>query len=69
VIVPDDSVILVKVLDTSPVYMTIDGQVGELLQEGDHVICRRSQYSISLVRPPDMMFFDVLREKLKWGER
>ena len=24
---------------------------------------------ISLVRPPDMMFFDVLREKLKWGER
>jgi NAD+ kinase len=69
VIVPDDSVIQVKVLETSPVYMTIDGQVGELLREGDRVICQHSQYSISLVRPPDMMFFDVLREKLKWGER
>jgi len=69
VIVPDDSVIQARVLDTSPVYMTIDGQVGELLREGDRVVCRRSQYSISLVRPPDMMFFDVLREKLKWGER
>jgi NAD+ kinase len=69
VILPDDSVIQVKVLETSPVYMTIDGQVGELLREGDRVICRRSQYSISLVRPPEMMFFDVLREKLKWGER
>jgi NAD+ kinase len=69
VIVPDDSVIQARVLDTSPVYMTIDGQVGELLKEGDRVVCQRSQYSISLVRPPDMMFFDVLREKLKWGER
>ena len=69
VIVPDDSIIQVKVLETSPVYMTIDGQVGELLREGDRVICQHSQYSISLVRPPDMMFFDVLREKLKWGER
>lgn len=69
VIVPDDSVIQVKVLETSPVYMTIDGQVGELLREGDRVTCQRSQYSISLIRPPEMMFFDVLREKLKWGER
>jgi len=59
----------VIVLYNSPTYMTIDGQVGEILESGDRIICRRSEHCISLVRPPDMMFFDVLREKLKWGER
>ena len=33
------------------------------------VVCRSSHYSLHLVRPPRMMFFDVLRQKLKWGER
>ena len=69
VIVPDESEIEVIVLYNSPTYMTIDGQVGEILESGDRIICRRSEHNISLVRPPDMMFFDVLREKLKWGER
>jgi NAD+ kinase len=69
VIVPDESEIQVIVLYNSPTYMTIDGQVGEILESGDRIICRRSEHCISLVRPPDMMFFDVLRKKLKWGER
>jgi NAD+ kinase len=69
VIVPDESEIQVIVLYNSPTYMTIDGQVGEILETGDRIVCRRSEHCISLVRPPDMMFFDVLREKLKWGER
>ena len=69
VIVPDESEIEVIVLYNSPTYMTIDGQVGEILESGDRIVCRRSEHSISLVRPPDLMFFDVLREKLKWGER
>ncbi len=50
-------------------YFTVDGQVGGLLMRGDTVACRRSENSISLVQPPEMMFFDVLREKLKWGDR
>ena len=33
------------------------------------VICRSSEYALHLIRPPRMMFFDVLRQKLKWGER
>lgn len=69
VIVPDESEIQVIVLYNSPTYMTIDGQVGEILEAGDRIVCRRSRHCISLVRPPDLMFFDVLREKLKWGER
>jgi NAD+ kinase len=50
-------------------YLTIDGQVGELLKRDDYVLCRRSPHSISLIQPPNMLFFDVLREKLKWGGR
>ena len=69
VIVPDESEIQMIVLYNSPTYMTIDGQVGEILESGDRIVCRRSEHCISLVRPPDLMFFDVLREKLKWGER
>lgn len=70
VLVPETSVI--RVLSHGPdesVYLTIDGQVGTPLREGDTVICRSSRYSLLLIRPPHQMFFDVLRQKLKWGER
>jgi NAD+ kinase len=70
VLVPETSII--RIISHGPdesVFLTIDGQVGEPLQEGDTVICRTSQYFLHLVRPPHQMFFDVLRQKLKWGER
>ncbi len=51
------------------VYLTIDGQVGSPLREHDAVLCRSSDASLYLIRPPRMLFFDVLRAKLKWGER
>jgi NAD+ kinase len=70
VIVPDDSEIQVINHDADhTAYLTIDGQVGELLRQGDRVVCRRSECTISLIHPPSMTFFDVLREKLKWGGR
>jgi NAD+ kinase len=70
VIVPDGSVIRVEVLATDhATYLTIDGQVGELLKQGDRIVCRSSDHSVSLIRPPSLLFFDVLREKLKWGGR
>ena len=28
-----------------------------------------SDFDVLLIRPPDKTFFDVLRQKLKWGER
>lgn len=68
-IVPDTSVIQVLVHGEEGTYLTIDGQIGEPLSKGDLVICRSSPKTIQLIRPPKMLFFDVLREKLKWGER
>ncbi len=70
VIVPETSVI--RVVSRSPddsVFLTIDGQVGASIKEGDALVCRSSHSSLLLIRPPRMQFFDVLRAKLKWGER
>jgi NAD+ kinase len=70
VLVPETSVI--RVISRSPgesVFLTIDGQVGNPIRDGDTLVCRSSDYTLRLVRPPHMMFFDVLRQKLKWGER
>ncbi len=69
VIVPDTSVIQILIHGEEGPYLTIDGQIGEPLSKGDLVICRSSPKTIQLIRPPKMLFFDVLREKLKWGER
>jgi NAD+ kinase len=70
VLVPETSVIRINSHGPDEsVYLTIDGQVGEPLREGDTVVCRSSRHYLLLVRPPRMMFFDVLRQKLKWGER
>ncbi|MCU1257828.1 MAG: kinase [Bryobacterales bacterium] len=70
VIVNSSSVITVvcRAEDQSS-FLTIDGQVGEPLRENDRIACRSSAHSLHLVSPPKQMFFDVLRQKLKWGER
>ena len=70
VVVPSDRVIHLTV-DTQDgaSFLTIDGQVGEPLRRGDTLTCRSSETTIRLVRPPRQKFFDVLRQKLKWGER
>jgi NAD+ kinase len=70
VLVPDTSVIhVVSRAESDTAYLTIDGQVGEPLEQNDKIICRRSEKCVLLIRPPRMLFFDVLREKLSWGER
>jgi NAD+ kinase len=70
VIVPETSIISVlNRAGDSDTYLTIDGQVGEPLRSGDRVVCSRSPHVLQLIRPPKSMFFDVLRQKLKWGER
>jgi len=49
-------------------YLSVDGQVGMPLHDGDRVRCRKSDYHVQLLRVKGT-FFDVLRTKLKWGQR
>ncbi|MGE5570946.1 MAG: NAD(+)/NADH kinase [Rhodospirillales bacterium] len=70
VIVPDTSVItLENRAEDDAAFLTVDGQVGQQLKSGDRVVASRSPHILQLIRPPRAHFFDVLREKLKWGER
>lgn len=70
VIVPDSGEITVWARsEDDEIYLTVDGQVGQPLKRADRVVCRSSEHTLQLVRPPKMLFFDVLRQKLKWGER
>ena len=50
-------------------YLTIDGQEAVLLALDDEIHCHRSEHEVKLLRLRDNGFFDVLRQKLKWGER
>ena len=51
------------------IFVTYDGQAGYPLQKGDMVAVRKSERYLRLVRAPARTYFEVLREKLKWGER
>ncbi len=51
------------------VYLTLDGQVGIELQEGDCIEVRRAETTTNLVTSPEKDYFAILRAKLKWGER
>jgi NAD+ kinase len=50
-------------------FLTVDGQEAILMKVGDELHCRRSTHTVRLVRLGAAAFFDVLRAKLKWGER
>ena len=68
IVVPDTAEIKVKLKSRSEgVTMTLDGQVGYQMQPDDYVIIRKSATSFNLAQPPNRNYFDVLRNKLKWG--
>jgi NAD+ kinase len=50
-------------------YLTVDGQVGVAVHSEDVVRIRKADSYVELVRPPSTPYFEVLRKKLKWGER
>ena len=68
IVVPDDSVIEVRLItEKEEVALTLDGQVGCSLQAHDRVVIRKSETAFNLVQPPNRNYFEVLRNKLKWG--
>jgi NAD+ kinase len=68
IVVPDDAVIeLWLKTDQEEVALTLDGQVGLPLKVEDRVIIRKSQTTFNLVQPSNRNYFDVLRDKLRWG--
>jgi NAD+ kinase len=70
IVVPGESAISVRVIGVpNETYLTVDGQEAVPLHVGDQVHCCRSQFSVRLLRLKPNGLFNVLRSKLKWGER
>ena len=50
-------------------FVTFDGQAGFELRAGDEIIVGRADRPMRLIRPSTRSYFEVLREKLNWGQR
>jgi NAD+ kinase len=50
-------------------YLTVDGQIGLQLERADRVTITKSDNKVVYVRPPQQTYFQILRSKLRWGER
>jgi NAD+ kinase len=69
-VVQDTAIIEARILVTrEQAFLTVDGQQGTPLAENDLVRCQKSQFPVKLFKLAGRSFFDVLRTKLKWGER
>jgi len=67
-VVPDDAVIeLLMKTAQEEVALTLDGQVGFPLTVNDRVVIRKSATTFNLIQPSSRNYFDVLRDKLRWG--
>ncbi len=69
-LVPDDMTVRAELISKgTDVFLTLDGQVGFGLREGDVVEVRKAKSTLRFIRSPFKDYFAVLRTKLKWGER
>jgi NAD+ kinase len=70
IVLPDELDIEVALTapDSRDIFLSLDGQEGFEIREGDRVCVRKSEERVLLVQSPDKNYFDVLRNKLKWGE-
>ncbi len=70
VVLPDNVTIeVVLKTERESAYLTVDGQVGIAARSEDMLRVRKSSSYVELIQPPSRNYFEVLRQKLKWGER
>ena len=68
IVVPDNAEIeLILKTDHEDVALTLDGQVGFPLKVEDRAVIRKSRATFNLIQPSNRNYFDVLRDKLRWG--
>jgi NAD+ kinase len=65
-VVSDEDRIKVEIIDNyQEVFLTIDGQQGYKLRNGDRVIIKKAPFSAKLIKVSNRNFYDVLRTKLR----
>lgn len=70
IVLPDSCVIDVVLTSVSEdVVLTLDGQVGFSLHKDDRIEVSKSDFKTQVLVLPHRDYFQILRTKLKWGER
>jgi len=70
IILPENATIRAILLSRDErVVLTLDGQIGFPLEYGDEVSVKQSSRIVSLIKSSSKGYFEILRTKLKWGER
>jgi NAD+ kinase len=71
VVIPASATVRVKPMigDRDGAFVTFDGQAGFELRAGDEITVGRAGEPMRLIRPSTRSYFEVLREKLNWGQR
>jgi NAD+ kinase len=71
IVIPGGELVDVTPIDglADDVFVTYDGQSGYPLKQGDLIRVRKSTQALRLVKAQARSYFELLREKLKWGER
>jgi NAD+ kinase len=68
IVIPDESLIELGLkTENEDVALTLDGQVGFPLKFQDRVVIRKSRTTFNIVQPANRNYFEVLRDKLRWG--
>jgi len=69
-VVPDTARVELDFVEASePVFLTLDGQIGFQLEPKDRVVITKSKSKVQFVSPPRLTYYEILRSKLRWGER
>lgn len=70
IVVPSNATIRVTLRSFGDTVILIpDGQQGMRLNNGDQMEARDYGMPVSLIKLPSRSYYEILREKLKWGER
>jgi NAD+ kinase len=70
IVLPDDVKIEIMLRSRNEdVFLTLDGQMGFSLRQNDIIEVKKSQYRARLFIPCERDYFEIIRTKLKWGER
>ena len=71
IVIPSASAVRIQpqMQERDELFVTFDGQAGFKVEIGDEIQVRRAEERLRLIKPSTRSYFEVLRTKLKWGER
>ncbi|MFK3740422.1 NAD kinase [Massilia sp. TN1-12] len=68
IVVPDNSEIVVEIVNGRDISVNFDMQTFTSLQHGDEIVISRSPDTITFLHPEGWSYYHTLREKLHWNE-